>query len=167
MSTPRSWGKIEFPVSLIDEAIRKHLEREYEAKFNEDGTPEDLRGVDTEVEAGIFSIEDGEAAYGEFDELEALLIEKGIPFDRESGMDWNAPPAIRISRPGPPVFNHTDSIPDSYDEVVSVSKLRELLDTKSSFRGGSNAEAAANAIEKYLYEHFPAYPPLADWVKEA
>ena len=65
--------------------------------------------------------------YGEFYELEDLLVKKGVPFDRESGMDWNAPPAIRIYRPGPPVFDHTDSTPDSYDEVVSVSELRERL----------------------------------------
>jgi hypothetical protein len=158
MGFPRSWAKIKFPVSLIDEEIRGHLKREYEAEFNEDGTPEDL-SVDTEVEDGIFSLEDGEARYGEFGDLEDLLISRGIPFDRESGMDWNSPPAIRIYRPGVPAFDHYDSTPDSYDEVVSVSKIRELL--------GRDDPVGAAAIRRYLDESFPAYPPLADFVKEA
>ena len=36
--------------------------------------------------------------------------------------------------------------------------IRELLD---------NDEAPASAIQAYLDEHFPAYSPLTDWVKEA
>lgn len=171
MSAPRYSGTIEFPANFIDSEIKKLLAEHYEVRFKEPDPREldhELELADTfygeievKIEQGIFFFNDGEARYGEFYELEELLLKKGIPFDRESGMDWNAPPAIRIFRPGPPVFDHTDSTPDSYDEVVSVSKLRELLAIDDA------GEEAASAIQRYLNEHFPAYPPLAAYVKEA
>ena len=171
MSAPQYSGTIEFPAKFIEGEIKELLAEHYEVRFKEP----DPREQDHELELqdavfdesevkivdGIFFFHDGEARYGEFYELEDLLVKKGIPFDRESGMDWNAPPAIRIYRPGPPAFDHTDSTPDSYDEVVSVSKLRELLAIDDA------GEYAASAIRRFLDESFPSYRPLADYVTEA
>ena len=171
MSAPQYSGTIEFPAKFIEGEIKELLAEHYEVRFKEPDPREqdhELELQDTvfdesevKIVDGIFFFHDGEARYGEFYELEDLLVKKGVPFDRESGMDWNSPPAIRIFRPGPPVIDHTDSTPDSYDEVVSVSKLRELLAIDDA------GEYAANAIRRFLDESFPSYRPLADYVTEA
>jgi hypothetical protein len=166
MSTPRSWGKIEFPVSLIDDEIRGHLEREYEAQFDEDGSLKDWHGVDIEPGQvdGIFTLEDGEAAYGEFEDLEALLIKKGIPFDRESGMDWNRPPVRLVYRPAQgdkAALELNIDLDDDGDEVVSVKAIREILDRTDT------EEGPEENIRDFLDFNFPAYSPLSDYVKEA
>ena len=171
MSAPQYSGTIEFPARFIDNEIKELLAEQYEVRFKESDPrvqDHELELQDTvfgEIEVkivdGVFFFHDGEARYGEFYELEDLLVKKGVPFDRESGMDWNSPPAIRIFRPGPPVIDHTDSTPDSYDEVVSVSKLRELLAIDDA------GEYAATAIRRFLDESFPSYHPLADYVTEA
>ncbi|MGO9177208.1 MAG: hypothetical protein ACLQED_13890 [Desulfobaccales bacterium] len=167
MSTPRFSATIEFPASKIDSEIRELLEEEG-VRFKPQifGTSLELDSpqydLDTEINKhGIFRLHNPEARYGEFEDLELAFVTKGIPFDRESGMDWNSPPAIRIFRPGPPVFDQTDSTPDGYEEVVSVSKIRELLATDDA------GEEAASNIRRYLDEAFPSYPPLIDFVKGA
>ena len=151
MGLSRSWAKIEFPVRMIDEEIRKHLEVEYGEEFDR---------VDTENENGIFSLEDGEAVCGEFEDLEALLIDKEIPFDRETAMDWQQPPCLRIYRPAHEThgmaLDFTIPLNENGEEMVTVSQIRELLD---------NNEAPASAIQAYLDESY-TYPHLADFVKE-
>jgi len=116
------------------------------------------------VEDGIFSLSDPEGTWGQFETLEKLLREKGIPFDRESGQDYSATPELVIFRPGNPL-QYLHFLLCEGQPIVEVQKIRELLLTKSVFRGGSNGEAAALAIERYLDEHFPAYPPLGDYVR--
>lgn len=190
MSSPRYSGTIEFPARFIDREVQELLAKEYEVRFKEPDrkkveTEEDsleagieiepTRKPDQELELadsvsdwievkvvdGIFLFHDGEARYGEFYELEELLVKKGVPFDRESGMDWNAPPAIRIFRPGPPVFDYTDSTPSKYEPVVSVWKVRDLIvDT------GLSATERIKNLKSFLNEAFPTYPPLANFVKE-
>lgn len=171
MSSPEYSATIEFPARFIDAEIQELLAREHDIKFKEPDPREqdhelelaktEFGEIEVKIERGVFFFHDGQARNGEFYELEELLIKKGIPFDRESGMDWNAPPSIRIFRPGPPVFDHTDSTPDAYDEVVSVSKIRELM---GQTRTMHQCFDAISRIEKYLDETFPAYAPLADFV---
>lgn len=143
MSTPRSWAKIEFPANFLDADIKKKLADYYGE--SENGEPD--------IEAGIFSLEDGEAAYGEFEDLEALLIEKDIPFDRHSGMDWNRKPVRQVFRP--PCRDLEIDLNDDGDEVVSVKAIREVA-----------SMGITGAVTNFLNEHFPTYPPLADFVKE-
>lgn len=201
MSAPEYSGTIEFPARFIDREIKELLEKEYEVRFKEPDLKEvekedSLEEAGIEIEPtrepdqypeladtlpdwievkivdGVFFFHHGEARYGEFYELEELLVEKGVPFDRESGMDWNAPPAIRIFRPGPPVLDYTDSTPNSYEEVVSVRKIRELLgEVRDGFsrREGpimlvQEGFAGISHIENFLDMAFPAYPPLSDFV---
>jgi|GEM_PF-1086490 len=201
MSSPRYSGSIAIPARFIDHEVKELLAKEYEVRFKEPDrkeveTEEDsleagieiepTRELDQELELadsvsdwievkvvdGIFYFHDGEARYGEFYELEELLIKKGVPFDRESGMEWNASPAIRIFRPGDPAFDYTDSIPSSYEEVISVRKIRELLgEVRAGFsrREGpimlvAEGFAGINHIEEQLAMAFPPYPPLADFV---
>jgi hypothetical protein len=197
MSSPRYSGTIELPARFIDHEVQELLAKEYEVRFKEPDlkeieTEEDDLEAGVEIEPtrkpeqelelaetvsdwievkivdGVFFFHDGEARYGEFCELEELLIKKGIPFDRESGMDWNAPPAMRIFRPGPPVLDHTDSTPNSYDEVVSVRDIRERLMGVPAEDENVGLIAYKKLINllAFLDAQFPAYPPLTDFVGE-
>jgi hypothetical protein len=145
-------------LSAIDEEIRGLLIEEG-VRFKEDSLEIDspLGDLEVEVKDGLFAMDNSEARYGEFEDLETLLIKKGIPFDRTSGMDWNRPPERRVFRPGPPDFDHfypLDS--EAYEAVVNVSTIQELL----------GLPMPTHEIQVYLEKHFPSYPPLADWVKK-
>lgn len=176
MSSPASSATIDFPFSIIDKEIRKILEQEgvqfqprvfgpimelddYSGDSLELDNP--LYCLEVEFEGGILSLRNFEARYGEFYDLENLLIKKGIPFDRTSKMDWERPPERRVFRPGEPAFDRYFPLDhEAYEPVVSVEKILELLAIDDA------GEQAASAIRKYLNDLFPTYPPLADWVKE-
>lgn len=169
MSTLTSSASISFPVSATkDEEIRKLLEEE-NVVFEGDhigykagvGYPE----IEIETEAGIFSMYNSEASYGEFFDLEELLIKKGIPFDRRSFMDWNRPPLLRVFRPSDPPFNRVFELDsDGYESMVSVAEIRALVDKSDGTVGSTSI--VCMAIKQYLAEKFPAYPPLTNFVTE-
>ena len=169
MSTPRSTAKIEFPASLIDDEIGKVLQNNHHHGIKAGGRDEGF--AEPEIKDGIFTLEDGEAPYGEMPDLEEMLVEKGIPFDRISTMDRNRRPELRVFRPGdrlrpediPGALDFDDSYlldPDSDKPVVSVEVIREFLSIDDA------GEMAASKIRRFLDDCFPAYPPLTDWVKE-
>jgi hypothetical protein len=164
MSAATSPATIEFPAAKIDDEIRKLLEEDG-VRFKPGPSLElDSPAYDLETEIkkdGIFYLHNPEARYGEFYDLEELLVKKGIPFDRTSSMDWNRPPELRVFRPGQENFDHYFPLDaDAYEPVVSVAKIRELLALDDA------SEAGASAIRRYLEEEFPAYPPLKDGVIE-
>jgi hypothetical protein len=160
MGSAEASAWIDFPAHLIDEEIKEVLPIDYEMTFNEEGQPQcEYADVEVEVKNGIFGLHDSSRAYGEFEHLETLLWEKGVPFDRRTSMDWSIEPRLRVFRPG----GVDDSFlldPESFEPVIPVSQIRVLLEIDDA------GEAAASAIRRYLDEHFPAYPPLADWAKE-
>jgi hypothetical protein len=164
MSAATSPATIEFSAAKINEKIRKLLEEEG-VRF-ETGPDLELDSpaydLETEInEDGIFYLHNPEARYGEFYNLEEVLVKKGIPFDRTSSMDWNRPPELRVFRPGEPNFDYYFPLDaDACEPVVSVSKIRELLALDDA------GEEGASAIRRYLEEEFPSYPPLTDWVKQ-
>ena len=172
MSIPRYPATIEFPAKFLDREVQEMLETEYRIRFQEPDPREpdhelelaeqDFEEIDVKFRQGIFHFYDPEARYGEFNELEELLAKKGIPFDRDSGMDWNSPPAIRIFRP--PAFDYTDSTPDVYEKVASVADLRELLPADGAEMDAGRCCEAVTAIKEYLEARFPSYPPLTDYV---
>jgi hypothetical protein len=167
MSAPTSSATIEFPATRIDEDIRKLLEEEgvrFKPQISGPGLELDSPAYDLETEIkedGVFYLNNPEARYGEFSDLEELLVQKGISFDRTSYMDWNRPPELRVYRPGEPNLNlYIPLDADGYEPVVSVAKIRELLALDDA------GEEAASAIRRYLEGEFPAYPPLKDSVME-
>jgi hypothetical protein len=167
MSAPTSSATIEFPAARIDEEIRKLLEEEgvrFEPQISGPGLELDSPAYDLETEIkedGVFYLNNPEARYGEFYDLEELLVQKGIPFDRTSYMDWNRPPELRVYRPGEPHFDyHFPLDSDGYEPVVSVAKIREFLALDDA------GEEGASAIRRYLEEEFPPYPSLTDGVME-
>jgi len=147
------WGKLEFPAGLIDAEVTEALEAEgvNMAKLDPSESCDDYAWV----EDGIFTLEDSQARYGQFEDLENLLRLKGIPFDRESAGYYEFIPERVIFRPGvngaPPrelCFYLSDG-----DPVVKVEEVRKAL-----------AEGIDN-LRTFLFVNFPAYPPLTDWVK--
>jgi hypothetical protein len=167
MSAPTSAATIEFLAARIDEDIRKLLEEEgvrFKPQISGPGLELDSPAYDLETEIkedGVFYLNNPEARYGEFSDLEELLVQKGIPFDRTSYMDWNRPPELRVFRPGEPNLNlYFPLDADGYEPVVSVAKIRELLALDDA------GEEGASAIRRYLEEEFPAYRPLTDGVME-
>ena len=158
MSSAASWATIEFPVTAIDEEIKALLEY-YNVEFEGLSPIPNDDEPRVEVEGGIFNLHDDDVNYGEFYEVEAKLVEKNIPFDRETGMEWSISPHLRVFRPGPPVFDHRYPKDDDGTVVVSVEAIREILAIDDA------GEEAASTIQRYLDDHFPSYPPLTDWVK--
>jgi hypothetical protein len=170
MSRPTSSATIEFPWDLIDASIKNHLENHEWVEVHHEPNPETFTPVSTmdevevEVEGGILSLSNSGAYYGEFAELEEMLIEKKIPFDRTSDMDWNREPGQRIFRPSDPP---TDLwIGDL--QTGGLVKVREILKGKSEEVGEIGVIAYRKILEimAYLDEMLPNYPPLADYVKE-
>jgi hypothetical protein len=164
MSAPTSSATIEFPAAKIDGEIRKLLEEEgVRFKPQVFGPNFELLppayDLDTEInEDGIFRLDNPEARYGQFEDLEEMFVKKGVPFDRESRPDWNVSAELRIFRPGDPPLDLL--IPNDEDLARVVGKIREFLALDDA------GEEAASNIRCYLDKEFPAYPPLTDWAKE-
>ena len=159
MSSATASARIEFPASMIDDEIKQVLADEYGMTFEGDQPKCPDIDIEVEIADGLFELHDSGRKYGEFEELEILLVVKAVPFDRTTGMDWSIEPRLRVYRPG----GVDDSFlldPESYEPVVPVAQIRALLVHSNTKRG------AAFAIEEWLNDHFPAYPPLSDYVKE-
>jgi hypothetical protein len=183
MSSEIAWATIEFPVNRIDEEIKKALE-DYNVQFNGLTPIEEDDEPRVENVGGIFNLHLSEVNYGEYEDLEKLLVAKEIPFDRQTGTDWNVAPKLRVYRPnfnpypnpGPldsPHFNHIYPMDDDGVMIVSVDRVRELL-PKSLFlppEGENELDPwtvveAAQALDAYLDKEFPLYQSLDGIVKE-
>ena len=93
--------------------------------------------------------------YSQFEELEAMLRCKGIPFDRETSAYFDYTPERVIFRPatnGNPAQELTFTLSEG-EPMMEVQQIRDLL------------PQGIEAIQAYLDEHFPSYPPLNDYVK--
>jgi len=103
------------------------------------------RWMDDEVEIndGIFRLS-AITKYGEFNDLEALLIEKGIPFDRENGRDYDVEPQLRVFRPGE--GDRFYSLGDAGEIMVPLEDVRRALEN--------------NNIHEFLAEKYPEYKPI-------
>jgi hypothetical protein len=166
MSAPKSSATIEFPASAIDAEVRDYLKDEgvkfkpqiFGPKMELDVPADDL---ETEIdEDGIFRLCNPEARYGEFVDLEEVLIKKGIPFDRESRADWQRPAELRVFRPGDATLDFL--IPQDPDFCGLEAKIRELIRA-----AGSKAVSeipVLQDIENSLNQRSPSYPPLCNYL---
>jgi len=149
------WAKLEFPAGMIDEEVKSALESEgvpatkieREGKY---GHADDC----AYIEKGIFVLENSRARWGQFEELENCLVEKGIPFDRESSGFYEIFPERRIFRPG---NNGERSLDKTYllvdgDPVVSVAAIKERLND--------------GTLSAYLADELPEYRELSDYIEE-
>lgn len=167
MSAPTSSATIEFPASAIDAEVRNYLKDEgvqfkpqiFGPNLKLDSSAYDL---ETEInEDGIFSLYNPEARYGEFIELEEVLIKKGIPFDRESRSDWQRPATLRIFRPGDTPLDLL--IPQDGQLCDLISAIRKLIDAAKS-KAISEMQVLQD-IENCVNQKDPSFPPLSNYVK--
>jgi hypothetical protein len=176
MSAPTSSATIVFPAARIGGEIRKLLEQEG-VRFKPQvfgpslGLDDPLYDLETEVsEEGIFRLHNPEARYGEFEDLEGLLIQKGIPFDRDSAPDWQRPAVLRVFRPaseGLPVFDKEIAQDESIEVVASIRGILGKMKYSPPANPVSEWDRALLAIMNYLEEVSPTtYPSLADWMKQ-
>jgi len=191
MSAPTSSATIMFPAKCFDQEIRRLLEKEYDIEFKSQifGPAREMEiqrvydSMEFTVQDGLIVFHNGEARYGEFYELEELLVNKGIPFDRESVMDYDRPPETRVFRPANPPFDA--SIPDDQSSGALKCLLQAAKAILPHFNnpreGGSPRQRQDQGIAPRLYDAevleleaaikeaeflIPSYAPLMDW-KEA
>ncbi|WP_182101622.1 hypothetical protein [Niallia taxi] len=117
------WGQISFPKALAerDDVIKDYLVVNYE---------EDSVDVNIEVVDGIMYISDTQAHNGEFEELEDLLIEAGVPFDRESDSFTEFDSIIRYYRPATSKteeLDHCVLIDKSGNPVIQLHEIRNWI----------------------------------------
>jgi len=146
------WAKLEFPAGMIDADI--------EAAIKLEGVPfEDPKAIGHAddcgyIADGIFILEDSRARWGQFEDLEKCLVEKGIPFDRESSGFYEIFPERRIFRPG---TNGERSLDKTYllvdgDPVVSVASIKDHW--------------TQGTLAAFLADEFPEYRELSDYIEE-
>jgi hypothetical protein len=145
-----------FPaVALQDGEIKEVLEEE---GLEFDPLKSNDMDIDIGIDEGIFWMQSQETSWGQFQELEALLRAKCIPFDRDSGAKYEYIPERVIFRPagsGKPAQDLTFLLlGEGGEPAVKLSEISNLL------------PQGIEAIRAFLDREFPAYPPLSDYLKE-
>lgn len=181
---------IEFPADRIDAELKILLEEDYGVEFKKHPfgpgplvlMQENWGDMEARIEAGIFTYHDSSACYGQFEDLENLLIFKGIPFDRDTNQDWQIDPGTRIFRPGdPPLDLWLDDFPGHVgDALHRLIKAAKAVIPSFTHGNGTPARRKEQGCVPRLYdpealeleaaikqadEIFPTYPPLSDYVK--
>jgi hypothetical protein len=172
MSAPTSSATIEFPASALqDSEVQEILKREglifSHQPFDPAFTIEAQGDVEFDEENGVCSLHNPEARYGEFYDLEELLVQKAIPFDRNSSMDWNRPPETRVFRPVNPPFNVCIPDDESSGPLARLLKAAKAIlpaFTHLPIPRGKEVDELEVAIQEAERMH-PSYAPLTDWVK--
>ncbi len=151
----RFWGIIEIPKRFITDDI-------CDAICSERGWPdvEVRKEIDALPENGIYEIEDDEASYGQFEEIEGTLIEAGIPFDRRSGGKYEFDPETYIYRPesecGQPEKRVTQENNEQGDALIRADVLEKLVKLAS--------KVLKKRLKKLLDETLlDVRSPLQDW----
>lgn len=162
MGGPTSWATINFPVKAIDAEIKDCLEKDYYLKFDENGpVVEDTPDGWVEVEKGIFGFHETDLNDGEFADLEKLLREKGIPFDRETGMEWEIAPHKQIFRPN--LMDRWIPLDGDGQVVVRLDDIQEIIEAHAEKQCRAQLYGA---LTYFLSVRFD-YPSLEDLIKEA
>lgn len=149
----RFWGRLEFPVQFYLGDVKDSLD--------------DYRFENQEFIDGLVRLEDSQAANGRFDELEELLIENNVPFDRVSDSYCEFSAEVRYFRPdvmdvdGQP-FQGTYLTDEFNGDIVVVAKdIYEIIK-----QGKGDSEIVLN-IQKFLNAMAPIIKPLSDYCDQA
>ena len=104
------------------------------------------------LQEGRFVLENSEAAYGRFEDLEDLCQELGLAYRRQSDGKYEFTPEIVAWRPG---LEEPDCVLTDHmgDPVIALGSVRKIYD---ALKAGHQQEALALAVEA-LAE--PAKPP--------
>jgi hypothetical protein len=98
------------------------------------------------------------ASNGQFEDLEAELIELKVPFDRYSGQDFDLDPETRYCRPatdGEPEIDVTVLQHREYGEFIPVGEIKRLA--------CQYPEDFKAKVQELLDEWAPSLPPLSNW----
>ena len=139
------WGRIEVGGRLQ----RGNLSRFCAALGIEEG---DLHNT---IEDGHFVFERGDAAYGQFEELEQLCRELGLPYRRQSDGKYEFSPEVVFWHPGMngPCHVTTDHTGNMQVAMDEVRKIRDTLLVDN------NIPAACVLLDKAVVE-LPELPPF-------
>jgi hypothetical protein len=111
-----------------------------------------------DLSAQIVQFYSDNAPNGQFEDLEAELIEMVIPFDRYSGQDFNIDSETRYYRPamdGSPEVDATVLEHRECGEFIPVSEIRRII--------GLNPEDFKAKVQELLEEWVPSISPLSQW----
>ena len=107
---------------------------------------------------GLFTIYSPEARWGEFEKIEEYLVEKEIPFDRETNADYGNPAITSYFRPG------ITPKPKEVGDEVGVQAIRDIVKAYST---DETRGQLYGALTYYLEVNFPTFPVLEDMANEA
>ena len=128
---------------------RQHLPRF--CRLFEAGDEEELLG---HIEDGHLVLEDEQAAWGEFFELESACRDLDLPYRRRSEGCWQQPPQLVFWQPG---MEEPESVTTNGDGDMLTS-MDTLCEVREHLRAGRAAEALA-LLEETIVE-VPALPPF-------
>lgn len=148
----RFYAEIDFPAYAVgDEDVNKEiasLKSLCDCNYAELGS-----------NATIATVSYANAPDGEFPDLEVLLVEKGIPFNRQSSAYYEYPAERRIYRPAAgdePEVDVTVQTTDDGCRYVETAELRSLLEL--------SAEKCLEELRRLLDERDPRVISIQDWI---
>ncbi|MEK8217156.1 hypothetical protein [Paenibacillus sp. FSL L8-0463] len=151
------YGEISIPKILIDEEIMAQITKDFCLNEIDVFLTSD---VDSYESNGVISYSDAMASGGCFDELESLLKQRRIPFDRYSSESYDYPPERVYFRPDREEGKEEICIPLDYDgeTFIQVCYLQPLL-TLSPLQ-------MQVELQNLINKHDPQVTPLAEYVMQ-
>lgn len=143
------YGQISIPLSLIDDEVQEQLEKDFNLKHN----PECFDAGD-----GICTFSNVYAVLGMFEELEDILYEKKIPFDRFSDSFCEFRAEQFYYRPAPDGISKetkltiSESSPYIETDVLKVLLLLEPVQAMAK-------------LKKLIEASAPEICPLTEYIK--
>jgi hypothetical protein len=130
------------------------LPRQHLLKFGRVFEASDENALMARVADGHLILDDDQAAWGEFHELESAGRDLGLPYQRHSEGYWDCPPQLVYWQPG---MEGPESVTTSGDGdmLVSMDTLREARD----YMRAGNAARARALLEETIIEvpELPAF----------
>lgn len=137
----RFYGRIDIPVLFVDDKVRSLIDDYSGEQYEEDG---------------ILTMEDSEARYGEFEDLEDYLVKSQIPFDRasEAYTEYDAETVYYRPESGLTTITVTAA---SYKPYVLAADLYEVLDMEPV--------QAVSKLKELLAANDPQVPSLINYTQ--
>lgn len=133
-------------------------------EFNLPGSPGTAEWLEAAVNptSGVLDLCHHEARWGCFEELEAWLVEHGIPFDRHRDAKYEFDGTLTSFRPTLGTVERTATQDgDPTVRLVEVERVRELLRAALTERSPEKVRGALTALDEAMG---PEIPPLDPFV---
>jgi hypothetical protein len=157
-------GYLTIPVWALEKPEVLEVFKDYFGPFSAESflteNQVDEQGWTLEEDQGIKLIKfhDYQARDGQFEDLEELLVQEQVPFDRVSDHQYEYNAERVVFRPDlhNPESNHYCYYPLvelGGDDMVSARELRQMLDK------------GLEAVKTWIENTSPAYPSIGEWCK--